>query len=99
MAMRLRRVILGRVFAAFDGSGECVFFRNTMFSQDCAESRVFVVVFFYLCPLCLFRGRGGVLQVRLHLSFDRHLVFAKTWRVERVGRFLDPLSVLVSMKF
>ena len=25
--------------------------------------------------------------------------FAKTWRVERVGRFLGPLSVFVSMKF
>ena len=53
MTMRRRRVILGRVFAAFDGSGECVFFRNTMFSQDCASTQkvVFSLLFFSTCVL------------------------------------------------
>ena len=59
MTMRRRRVILGRVFAAFDGSGECVFFRNTMFSQDFASTQKVVFSCFSTCVLfAYFEGEG-----------------------------------------
>ena len=81
MTMRRRRVILGRVFAAFDGSGECVFFRNTMFSQDCASTQkvVFSLLFFSTCVLfAYFEGEVECFWVYTGALVRRRLV-AGTW--------------------